>query len=224
MKKSILDLLSPIVTFTCSSRNTKADGGGSVSRTTFISPIGPSVYVIFFCIYFLSFSPVSRAEDANHILSICESYCYNIVPYSSKAEKPYFVLTVRNIFSNYSIRIRKSILGELKCHPMLLLILKIFLCVPLKTWLVHSNTLLHKAHYSNINIWVYILLCRRGFKRHSLPHTLHLACWTIRALGLHTARVRLAPLFHVVCRSPFRHSISCEVLEDLSAPRPLHLQ
>jgi hypothetical protein len=69
----MLILLSEMVTLTVSSFRTSSSGEGRKSFKTFTFPIGSSVYFIFSVIYFLSFSPISSANDSDFVMSIGEA-------------------------------------------------------------------------------------------------------------------------------------------------------
>ena len=73
LKKAMLRRLKPMVTFRLSSLNASWSGDGKKSVMILTGPIGSAVYFVFLLIYCLSFSPVSCANDPDHVISICES-------------------------------------------------------------------------------------------------------------------------------------------------------
>lgn len=142
LKNSILALLKEIVTLTFSSFITRRSGGGRKSLTTFNLPTGSSVYFILFFINVFPLSPVSCPENADNITSIRESYGHNAVIDSADTVKSVLPATVRYIFSNYTVRVKKSSLGQRKRDMVFGVILPVLLLIPLEADLLHENNIL----------------------------------------------------------------------------------
>ena len=62
----------------------QVSGLGRKSGTTFRSPSGSSVYLIFSLMNPLSFAPLSGAVDADHVLAVREAHCEIPAPTSPK--------------------------------------------------------------------------------------------------------------------------------------------
>jgi len=118
LKNSTELLLSPIVTFTCSSLKANSPGDGRKSSITLTSPRGSFVYLIFFFIDSLSLSPIARPNDANHTFSICKADRHYFISYFAKTIVAFFRSTVANILSNHTIGIVKSVLSHRKCNSV----------------------------------------------------------------------------------------------------------
>jgi hypothetical protein len=91
-----------------------------------------TVYLIFFFIKSLSLSPVSRSKDANPMFSVREAHGQDPVTNTAEAIKPFFLLTVLQIFRDDSLGISECMLGCLKRYTVLILVLPVFVVVPLK--------------------------------------------------------------------------------------------
>ena len=161
LKKSTLDLLSPMVTLTCSSRNARSEGGGSVSRTTLMSPMGPSVYVILLLIYPLAFPPVTCAEDTDDVPAVREAHGQNPISDPAEAEEALLLLAVSQVLGDHTIRISEGILGKLERNAMLPLVLPVLLGTPLERHLGHVNKVSDRTNCGNMIVWASVLLRQR---------------------------------------------------------------
>jgi len=95
-------------------------------------------------------------------VAVREAYRQNIAPNPSETEMAQFILTVRDVFGDHSVRISEGILGKFKRHPMLLLVLTVLLGIPFESCLYHGERISADETDGNTIIWLIILLSQRG--------------------------------------------------------------
>ena len=105
-------------------------------------PIGSSVYFVLFFILLSPLSPVTRAKYADYVTSKCKSDGQDTVIDAANTVKSILPANVRYVFSNYTVRIKKSSLGQRKRDTVFSLILLVFPLIPLKADLLHENNIL----------------------------------------------------------------------------------
>src|SRR6185295_18001178 len=96
---------SAIVTFTPSSRKASASGEGRKSGTTFNSPSGSSVFLIFPVIYSLASSPITGTKDSNDTLTVSKANGENAVLNFAETVVPFLARTMRKVLGNHAPRI-----------------------------------------------------------------------------------------------------------------------
>src|SRR6185436_122145 len=121
-----------------SSRKTRSSGSGRKSGTTLTLPRGSSVYLVFALMDFLSFSPISRAEDSDDVVAVGKPDRKDAVIHQAEAVMPDFFRAVRRVFGDYAIRIGKRQLRHGKRNPVLFAILPVLLLVPFEPGLCHA--------------------------------------------------------------------------------------
>ena len=133
MKKSTLDLLRAIVTFTVSSLNASSSGEGRKSSTTSTSSIGPALYFLLALIDSLTPSPVAGSKDANDVLSVGEADGHNAVAKVTKAKESLFASrAVSDVSGDDSMRISEGILCFRETDTVLALVLSILPGIPIE--------------------------------------------------------------------------------------------
>ena len=150
-------MLRAIVTLTVSSFRASSSGEGRKSGTALTLPIGSSVYFIFLFIYFLSFPPISGANNSDFVFSVGESYSHNSTRSSPKAIISLFVITVFKILQNDTIMIQESKLRQGKRDAVFLLIQLVFSRIPLKIRSSFHRVKIRQIKiYINIFVWLFI--------------------------------------------------------------------
>jgi len=131
-------LLREIVTLTLSSFRTRRSGGGRKSLMTLSFPIGSFVYFILVFINLFPLSPVSCTENSDNITSIRESYCHDPIIDTADAVESSLTTAMTYILSDYTVMIKKSLLGQRKRDMVFELILCVLFLIPLEADLFHK--------------------------------------------------------------------------------------
>jgi len=145
---------SAIVTFTPSSRKASSSGAGRKSGTTFSSPSGSSVYLIFPVIDPLASSPVTGTKDSNYTLTVREPNGENTVSNLAKAVIPLLAGTVREILGYHAPGIGKSKLCCGEGNPMFRLVFPVLVRVPIETGFGHVAMVSGDRKNSHIKVWL----------------------------------------------------------------------
>ena len=175
-----------MVTLICSSLKASSSGGGRKSQITLTSPIGSLVYLILLFIYPLSFTPVPGPKDPNYSSTHGEAHGQNAAANDAKAEVPFLILTVIQVFGYDAIGIGEGILSDFEWHIMFLPILLVLHQVPFEAHPIHEGSVTKKITKSNNNLWLEILLRhsgRRGGATVSAFRPLSLANRSLRPSG-----------------------------------------
>ena len=99
--------------------------------------MGSLLYLIFALINRLSFPPVAGAKDSNDTAPIGKADGENAPVNLTKAKVALLSFAVGQVFGNNTAGIGECILGQRKRHPMLFLVFRILVCIPLKPGLVY---------------------------------------------------------------------------------------
>src|SRR5487761_2658342 len=144
-----------MVTLTPSSRNASSSGGGRKSIITLAS-IGSLVYLILVFINSLSFTPVASSKNSNHPTAIGKSHSEYAAVSLAKTKVELLSFAVGKVFGNNTLGIGKSELCQGKMHTVPFLVLRVLVCIPLKSYLAHVKRLTQTGAVSHINVWAEI--------------------------------------------------------------------
>ena len=140
-----------MVTFCLSCLKTSLSGGGRKSSMISMSPMGSSVYLIFFFINFFTFSPITSTKDSNIIFPVGKSHCHNSLIYSSDTIISFLTGAMSFIRSDDSKWIIECILSFNKRNIMFRKVFAVLIFAPFKALLAHLPSLGDSNIKSNIN-------------------------------------------------------------------------
>src|SRR5947199_5176434 len=107
-----------MVTFTVSSLNTNALGGGRKSGITLRSPSGSSVYLVFSLIELLPFPPVACSEYPDLAPAARKPNSQHAASNLFETVISFFAFAMGKIFGDHTARIGKGILDLYEQDPM----------------------------------------------------------------------------------------------------------
>src|SRR5579859_3441813 len=141
LKNSTLRLVNAIVTLTPSSRKTRSSGRGRKSGTTFGSPSGSSVYLIFPLIDSPSFPPIAGSEDPDYIVTVGKPDGENPAVNPTKTVVAQLPGTMGVVLRDDTPAVDESNLRHRKGHPVLFPVLLVLLRIPIEPRLRHDGRL-----------------------------------------------------------------------------------
>ncbi len=166
-----LRLLRLSVTFTSSSRNANASGGGRKSCTILTGPIGSSLYLIRFFIDPFALSPVAGADDADRAAPVGEADGQDASASRAEAVIARLRAAVRQVLRDDAARVAERELCFRERNPMLGAVRAVFRGVPLEAAPVHHTNVSAGTPAVHIKVWIDIWFYSppRGRRGEAIP-------------------------------------------------------